>query len=354
MTMNMNMNFDLKFYKNDIPALHSSVIAEYISQTDTSVVVRLPEYNNMEAIVPDTSIGKKIKAIRKFIAIMKKGLTVFHVQDICGNDPILVPITDEIEKEQVITRYRLSCDIHSLTLDIIHNEIQKMKVNSLLLNKCLSQEICSSLLDFDINSDILEHIKMISKNEIELELIKDVLIKNEDKDAIKNIHKKYFKNFLWKINKKLSTLENVEKRTYTYFLENADELLSYSNLLPLEQFEIVNNIKDRLVTSNITMTSVIDITVTNKNSISILNQISQMIKDEVDEFHYQDPPHYKLLIKKNTIDECKKLYCSLKDKITEFTKKNNWKVIVNYDPKNENITENIVKLKPINRYRYNL
>jgi translation initiation factor 2 alpha subunit (eIF-2alpha) len=350
--MDMNMNLDLKFYKNDVPKLNSSVIAEYMSQNDTSVIVRLPEYNNMEAIVPDTSIGKKIKAIRKFIAIMKKGLTVFHVQDICGNEPILVPISDEIEKELVITRYRLSCDIHSLTLDIIHNEIQKMKINSLLLNKCLSQDIYSSLLDFDTNTDLLEHICKVSKNETEIELIKDILEKNEDN--IKNIHKKYFKNFLWKINKKLSTLENVEKRTYSYFLENADELLSYSSLLPLEQFEIVNNIKGRLITSSISMSSIIDITVTNKNSISILNQISQMIKDEVDEFHYQDPPHYKILIKKNTIDECKNLYCSLKDKITEFCKKNNWKVIINYDPNNENITENIVKLKPINRYHYKL
>ena len=159
----------------------------------------------------------------------------------------------------------------------------------------------------------------------------------------------YYKKFLWTVNKKLSLIENIQEHTFTYYLENPEELVGFSKLSCEDQAFVITCIKDRTITSNINVTSKIDITVASKNGISIINQITQMIKDNVDGFYYQDPPHYKLMMRRDNDDECRKVFASLEGKIKKLSEENDWKVVVHYDPKDEEITERSIKLRPLYR-----
>jgi translation initiation factor 2 alpha subunit (eIF-2alpha) len=339
----------MRFYKNEIPLVHSCVVAEFISSNDTIVRVRLPEYNNIEAIIADTSIGKKIKTIRKFISTMKKAPMPFHVQDVFTGEPVLVPITDEKEKATIMNKYKLSREMHSLTLDMIYQVTQNEKVNTLLQNARLdesSRDLCIDVINKGFN---------IEKHDVQN--IKDCL-ENMDSDEklakkIEKIKDTYFKKFLWSVNKKLDCIENIQENTFSYYLENPEELLGFSKLSNEAQSNMIASIKDRLVTSQMNVTSSIDITVTSKNGIHAINKITQMIRDNVDGFYYQDPPHYKLAMRRDNDDECRKVFGSLEEKIKKLSEENDWKVIVHYDPKNEEITERSIKLRPLYRDKHN-
>lgn len=363
----------MRFYKNKIPEEHANVVAKFIDHDKKGHVVNvtLPEYDDMKAIIVESTIGKKIKTVRKFLAVMKKELCPFFVQELDNGMPILVSIRDEEEKAAIMNRYKLACDIHSLTFDLIHQDTIRVKTELMkkhesgITEKCIAYlyDVISACQGPNVDADFEKYKceSVLSENGIspeEINAIKNGLQTLHDSNVVEKLDKevtkiisKYRKKFLWTINKKLCSIENIQPNTFSYYLENPLELANFSKLSIEDQCDIEARIRERTVTSKVTVNSSIDITVTSKNSIDGLNKIVQMVKDQVDGFYYQDPPHYKLSMKRDSDVECSSTYASLTDKINEFANEKGIKVIVKYDPQNEEISEKTVRLEPLNRQR---
>jgi translation initiation factor 2 alpha subunit (eIF-2alpha) len=279
----------MRYYKEEIPAIHSNVVAIIVDYPKDSCVIHaiLPEYDNMKAYILCSAISKRKRNIGKFLKKRKDAPSPYFIDSIANGIPNIGPVYAGQDWDFTMNNFYVCRGISSLTDDIVFQK----------------------LLD----------------------------------------PKKVHEQFLWSITSAVKELELTDDKLFSHYLDHLDEFLGISTLSEEDKTIVKNAIDERVESGETTCQSNLHVVVLSSHSLTGLNKILNNLCTHVDALYYQDAPLYKVIVKKKTEDDCKNYLRQLETTMKTFCSENNIMAVIKYDTSHEEIKGKIVRIRPLNK-----